>query len=148
MFQELCRILCPVKISLKNEDDLETFLYEEKQRYFIVSRPTVKSGIRVLQAERKWHQRKLKLLGMNDKWQIYNSFPLEFFKMFDFLGCVDGSVSWASNSWFQLRRWSQNFEIKPYVRLHTQRRVCLKFFLPFLYPSLSSCVNVCFPSLK
>ena len=43
-----------------------------------------------------------------------------FFKSEIMLGHLDGEVCWASDSWFQLRLWSQGSEIQPCVRLCTQ----------------------------
>ena len=55
-----------------------------------------------------------------------------------FLGHPADSISWVSDSWFQLRSWSQGPGIEFYFGLCTQQRVCLRFFLSFcLSPSLS-----------
>ncbi len=44
-------------------------------------------------------------------------------------GCLDGSVSWASNSQFWLRLWPQGCKIKPCIGILTQQGVCLRFTL-------------------
>ena len=36
------------------------------------------------------------------------------FKLFSFLGCLGGSVSWGADPWFQLRSWSQSWD-QPWV---------------------------------
>lgn len=52
----------------------------------------------------------------------------------EMLWALDGSVRWASDSWFQLRSWSQGGGIKPHVvgRGSMLSRVCLRFSLPQL----------------
>ena len=52
-------------------------------------------------------------------------------------GCLGRSVSWASGSWFQLRSWSHDREIKPLIGLHARCRVCLRFSLSLPLFSLS-----------
>ena len=51
------------------------------------------------------------------------------------LGCLSGSVGWASDSWFPVRSWSWGNEIEP----HAQWGVCLP--LPHIH-------NICELSLK
>ena len=46
-------------------------------------------------------------------------------------GHLSGSVGWASDSWFQLRSWSQGRGIEPRIGLHTECRACLSFSLSF-----------------
>ena len=41
-------------------------------------------------------------------------------------GHLGGSVTWASNSWFSLRSWSQCHEVEPLI---TQHETCLWFSL-------------------
>ena len=47
-------------------------------------------------------------------------------------GHLGGSVGWVSNSWFQLRSWSQGCGIEPRIRQCTECGACLRFS-----PSLS-----------
>ena len=42
----------------------------------------------------------------------------------------EAPVSLASDSWFQLRSWSQGHEIKPLIGLYAQWGICLRFSLP------------------
>ena len=61
-----------------------------------------------------------------------------FTKKFIFEGHLGGSVSWASNSWLQLRSWSQGCGIEPCVGLWAEHGACLRFSLPLpLTPALS-----------
>lgn len=42
---------------------------------------------------------------------------------------LGGSVSWASDSWFQFRSWSQGHEMQPHVQLCARHGACLRFSL-------------------
>ena len=44
-------------------------------------------------------------------------------------GCLGASVSWASDSWFPLRSWSQGHGIKPQVGLCVECGACSRFSL-------------------
>lgn len=48
------------------------------------------------------------------------------------VGCLGGIASWAPDSWFWLRSWSESLEIKLWVGLLAQRGVCLEFVSPSL----------------
>lgn len=43
------------------------------------------------------------------------------------LNVMEGSVGGVSGSWFQFWLWSQGHLMEPWVRLHSQHRVCLRF---------------------
>ena len=47
-----------------------------------------------------------------------------------FRGCLGGTVSWASDSWFWLRSWSSDHGIQPLVG----HGVCLRLSLPLSLP--------------
>ena len=51
------------------------------------------------------------------------------FKTRESMGCLGGSVGWASNSWFQLRSWYQGHRIETHVGLCAKCGACLGFFL-------------------
>ena len=42
-------------------------------------------------------------------------------------GCLGGSASWASDSWFWLMSWSQGHEMKPSIGLCAEHGVFLRF---------------------
>ena len=57
----------------------------------------------------------------------FNLFFFFFFFFFNVFGHLRGSVNRASDSWFQLRSWSQGCGIKPCIRFCTEHEACLKF---------------------
>ena len=81
---------------------------------------------------------------INESPQIYSPFPRRFqsckFHHLNVLTMehLGGSVSWASNSWFQFRSWFQSCDIEPCVGLHVECGDCLGFSLPLTSPLLMS----------
>ena len=63
-------------------------------------------------------------------WFVYN------FKIY-FKGHLGGSVSWASDSWFWLRSWSQYCGMESCVRLCSEQGACLGFPLSAPPPNLA-----------
>ena len=55
-------------------------------------------------------------------------------------GYLGGSVRWVSDSWFQLRSWSQGCGIKARIRLCTEHGACLRFSLSPPLPFSPVCV--------
>ena len=68
-------------------------------------------------------------MSLNSQSKAMDPLPWKYTKQ----GCLGGSVSWASNSWFQLRPWSWGCGMELCVRVcHAERGACLGF--PFSLP--------------